>query len=315
MSMKRPFFATFGLAALMAVATAQPVWAIDVGVTWKGASGMTDRVMSGFKERMAAAAPDIVLDIRGPLEDKAALQAAVEEFDATKDAMVVLRSNGSLLLADHPTTIPTLIGGGNHPPSLGVVQNMDAPEGNITGVTYFIPHEVPLQSFMTILPDATSMLLIVQTDHSGAPIEETGTLKACESLGLQCDVAKVMTVDEMRDAITAGVGTYSAFLLSNTRLTIDNGAVAVEAAGDTPVFTFTGKPVKEGVLAGYVADDHKLGRMLADLLIQVVVDKTPIADIPVGIDDSPILYLNMTTAQRLGVEIPFQMLSTATVIE
>ncbi|MBB4266859.1 ABC transporter substrate-binding protein [Roseospira visakhapatnamensis] len=313
--MKRLFLATCGLAALMTMATANPVWAVDVGVTWQGDSGMTNRVVAGFKERMAEVAPDVDLDIRGPLDDKAALRAAVDDFEANKDAMVVLRSNGSLLLTERPPGIPTLIGGGNHPPSLGVIQNMDAPEGNITGVTYFIPHDVPLQSYVTILPEATSMLLVVQEGHPGGLVDQAGTMEACDTLGLTCDVAFATSVETLRETISSKAEDYSAIVLGNTQLTMDEGAAAVDAAGDTPVFAYTGRPVEEGVLAGFVADDHKLGRMLADRLVQVVIDKTPIADIPVGTDDNPILYLNMTTAQRLGVEVPFQMLSTATVIE
>jgi putative ABC transport system substrate-binding protein len=313
--MKQILSAACGFAAIMAVSAGQNAWAADIGVTWQGESGMTNRVMTGFQERMAEIAPDVGLDIRGPLEDEAALQATVEEFDSSMDAMVVLRSNGSRFLSSHPTSIPTFIGGGNHPPSLGVVDNMEAPQGNVTGVTYFIPHEVPMQSYMAILPSADSMLLVLQEGHPSGPIDEEGTMAACESLGLSCAAEYVSSGEELRQVVAENAGDYSAVLLGNTRLTIDEASVAVDAAGETPVFAYTGRPVEQGVLAGFVADDHKLGRMLADRLVEVVVEGTPVADVPVGTDEAPILYVNMSTAQRLGVEIPFQMLSTATIIE
>ena len=313
--MKQSVKAVCGVAAFMAVAAGQNAWAVDVGVTWQGESGMTNRVMTGFQERLAEIAPDINLDVRGPVADAAALQANVEHFDTSMDGMVVLRSNGSRFLSGHPTQIPTLIGGGNHPPSLGVIENMNAPESNITGVTYFIPHEVPMQSYLAILPGADSMFLVLQEGHPSGPIEEAGTLAACASLQLECSVQYITTADEMREAVAAHAGEVSAILLGNTQLTIDEANVAVEAAGNTPVFAFTGRPVEQGVLAGFVADDHKLGHMLADQLVEVLVDGTPISSVPVGTDEAPILYVNMTSAQRLGVEIPFQMLSTATLIE
>ncbi len=313
--MKHVYSAACGVAALLAVSAAQPAFAIDLGVAWMGESGMTNRVMSGFQERMAEVAPDINLDIRPELASEDELAAAIADFEANMDAMVILRSNGSQYLAAHPTSIPTFIGGGNHPPSLGVVQNMAAPEGNVTGVTYFIPHEVPLQSYMALLPDVESMLLLLQTGHASGPVEEDGVLAACDSLDLQCDVVYIETADELAAAVADNVGNYSAFLLGNTRLTIDDAGAAVEAAGDVPVFAFTGEPVQQGVLAGYVADDHKLGRMLADTVAAVMVEGTSIADVPVGTDETPLLYVNMTTAQRLGIDIPFQMLSTATIIE
>ena len=313
--MKQNLKVACGIAACLIVAAGQNAWAVDVGVTWQGESGMTNRVVAGFQERMAEIAPDIALDVRGPVDDEAALQAAVEEFDSTMDGMVVLRSNGSRFLASHPTQIPTFIGGGNHPPSLGVVENMGTPEGNITGVTYFIPHEVPIQSYLAILPNVESMLLVAETGHPSGLIDEAGTMEACGALGLQCAAQFITSVDELRQVVADNAAQYSAILLSNTALTIDGAGIAVEAAGDTPVFAFTGRPVEEGVLAGFVADDHKLGRMLADRLVQVLVEGAPISEVAIGTDDAPILYVNMTTAQRLGVEIPFQMLSTATIIE
>ena len=313
--MKHNLKAACALAALMIFATGQNAWAVDVGVTWQGESGMTNRVMAGFQERIAEIAPDVTLEVRGPVADQAALQANVEEFDSSMDAMVVLRSNGSRFLSGHPTSIPTFIAGGNHPPSLGVLENMAAPEGNITGVTYFIPHEVPLQSYMAILPSAESMFLVLQEGHPSGPIEETGTLEACGALGIDCTVQYITTADELRDAVASHAGDVSAILLGNTQLTIDEAAIAVDAAGTTPVFAFTGRPVEQGVLAGFVADDHKLGRMLADSLVSVIVNGEAISSVPVGTDDAPILYVNMTSASRLGIEIPFQMLSTATIIE
>jgi len=313
--MKYVFSAACGVGALLAASVAQPALATDLGVAWMGVSGMTNRVMAGFQERMAEIAPDVNLEIHPELTTEEELEAAIAEFEATMDGMVILRSNGSQFLAGRVTSIPTFIGGGNHPPSLGVVENMNAPEGNITGVTYFIPHEIPLQSYMALLPDVDSMLLLLQEGHASGPVEEEGVLAACANLNLSCDVTYVTSADELAAAVGDNVDTYSAFLLGNTRLTIDDAAVAVEAAGDVPVFAFTGTPVEQGVLAGYVADDEKLGRMLADAVVEVLVEGTPVADVPVGTDDTPLLYVNMTTAQRLGIEIPFQMLSTATIIE
>jgi putative ABC transport system substrate-binding protein len=313
--MRNVYSAACGVAALLAASVAQPALATDLGIAWMGESGMTNRVMTGFQERMAEIAPDVNLDIRPELTSEEELEAAVADFEANMDGMVILRSTGSEYLAANPPSIPTFIGGGNHPPTLGVLQNMDAPEGNVTGVTYFIPHEVPLQSYMALLPSVDSIMLLVQEGHPGGPVDEEGVLEACGSLGIACDVTYVASSDELAAAVSENADAYSAFLLGNTRLTMDDAAVAVEAAGDVPVFAFNAGPVEQGALAGYVADDHKLGRMLADAVVEVLIEGTPIADVAVGTDESPLLYVNMSTAQRLGIEIPFQMLSTATIIE
>ncbi len=112
----------------------------DIGVAWVGKSGMANRVLAGFEETIKKAGSDIKIEYKKELAGLDDLKATVEAWQKDKKGMVILRSNGAKWLGKNPPQVPTFIGGCNHPVQLGAVKSLDSPEGNITGVTYFIPY-------------------------------------------------------------------------------------------------------------------------------------------------------------------------------
>ncbi|MCP4686465.1 MAG: hypothetical protein GY859_00340, partial [Desulfobacterales bacterium] len=83
----------------------------------------------------------------------------------------------------------------------------------------------------------------------------------------------------------------------------------------TPVFSYSSKPVKDGALGGFVADDGALGYMLAQTVVDVLIKGKAIKDAPVKVDPDPKFYVNAKSAEALGVEIPYEILEAAELIE
>jgi ABC-type uncharacterized transport system substrate-binding protein len=89
----------------------------------------------------------------------------------------------------------------------------------------------------------------------------------------------------------------------------------VEAAGVRPVFSYSQSPVEVGALCGVVADDDKLGYMLGMMVIEVLVKGTSVRELGIQTDPQPKLYLNSKTIVRLNIQVPYSILSLATIIE
>jgi putative ABC transport system substrate-binding protein len=229
--------------------------------------------------------------------------------------MVLLRSNAAKWLAKNPPTIPTFIGGCNHPSQLGAVKNLQAPEGNITGVTYYLPVASQFEVFKAIIPDLKSVLLLLEKGHPSSLIDQEGTKAVCKKLGIRYNEKFSESSAETLATVNRYRGKVSAIVLGNQALIFDDAKNIVNAAGDTPVLSYSSKPVKVGALGGFVADDTKLGHMLAYSLADVLAKGKTIKTVPVKVDPAPKFYVNANTAQRLQIEIPFHILETATVIE
>ena len=114
---------------------------------------MTKRVVKGFEKGMAEMAPDIRIEYHRELASMDSLAQLADKWNKEKDGIVLLRSNAAKWLAKNSPSIPTFIGGCNNPAQLGTIKNLDAPEGTITGVTYFLPLDQQFEIFKEIMPN------------------------------------------------------------------------------------------------------------------------------------------------------------------
>jgi putative tryptophan/tyrosine transport system substrate-binding protein len=288
---------------------------IEVGVTWAGKSGATTRLYTSMKDRLQEIAPQISLEFAGEQADIAKVEETIKKFDSSKAATVALRDSAATLLATLKTVNPTFLGGTNNPKFYGTIKNIQAPEGNITGVTYFLPKDIIIRSFISLLPEADFFSFIGDTKHSSFAVDKEGSEEACKQLKLRCTFHAVTTADEAKDIAARNPDGAKAFVLMNHGLLIDNTKAIVASAGKVPTFAFGDASVKDGAVAGLVADVGKLGVQLADAINDVLVKKKPVSAVPVGLDNQPLLVINMGSVNRLGLNIPLEILSTGTVVD
>lgn len=288
---------------------------IEVGVAWYAKSGMADRVVEGMTARLAEVAPQVKLEFHKALADGPALEAVVQDFQANKAGMVIMRSACAKTVGKMGPTIPTFIGASNHPAHLGVIQNIDAPEGKITGVTYALSAESQFSTFTAVVPGMKSVYLLLEEGHPSSAINEADTKAICDKMGLTLQSKLFTNADEIAGAVAAAKDNVSIFLIGSQALVMDNTSAIVGAAGKTPVLAYAQKPVKDGALCGLAADDVKLGAMLADSMVDVLVNGKPISSVPVKFDAKPKLYINAKTVEMLGLDVPYDILSLAEIIE
>ncbi len=289
--------------------------AVDVGLAWVGKSGMAKRVTAGIEKGIKELAPDLKIEYKKELASLDELATTVNDWEKSKKGIIILRSNGAKWLALNPPAIPTFIGACNNPAQLGTVKELNSPEGNITGVTYFLPVAAQFEIFQSIIPQLKSVLLLLEKDHPSSIIDRNGTKAVCKSLGIVYNEKFCTTTEDAVAAVKQYKDKVSAIIIGNQALNIDNSENIVKTAGKTPVLSFSSKPVKAGALGGFVADDEKLGYMLAESLVDVLAKGKAIKNTAVKVDPEPRFFIHAGTAQRLGINIPFEILNVATVIE
>jgi putative ABC transport system substrate-binding protein len=286
-----------------------------IGVAYFGKSNMTTTVVESFKEEMAKLAPTgIEFEYQLELADVQALGDVVKRFEKEKDAMVILRSNGVEYLRDNPPSIPSFIGGCNHPTELGAVKNLERPEGNITGVSYFVPRNLQFDVFLKLVPDMKSIFLLQEKGHASAPIDIADTEKLAKKLGLKFDYKVCATKEEALEAIAANKKNFQVFIIGSAAMIMDNTNLFVASHPDVIFLSYSTPPVKIGALGGGAADDKKLGKFLAETVVDVMIGGKKISEVPVKFDSEPKFLINAKTAKQFGIEIPYEVLQFATIV-
>ncbi|MCP4116311.1 MAG: hypothetical protein GY737_13065 [Desulfobacteraceae bacterium] len=303
------------LIVLLMVCFAPTVNAVEIGLAWVGKSGMAKRVTAGFDAGMSKLAPQVKVEYRKELSSIDELARVVKMWEKRKSGIVLLRSNAAKWLAGKTLAVPTFIGGCNNPKQLGVVESLESPEKNITGVTYFLPVENQFDIFQEILPEMRSVLLLVGKGNPSAEVDRQGTKNACRHLSFSYKEVECLAVDEAVKAVRAVENNQTTVIIGNQSLLFDSADEIVAAAGAIPVVSYSGRAVKLGALGGFVADDNKLGRMLAESVADVLVKGKSIRATPVKTDPDPSFFVNIEAAEKMGVEFSYSVLSAATIIE
>jgi putative tryptophan/tyrosine transport system substrate-binding protein len=275
-----------------------------IGVMWMTKSGMADRVARGFMGRIKELAPGVELEFEMALPDPVSTKRVYRRFQDEKDALIFLRSHGAEWLAANPPRIPSFIGAASNPERLGLMPDMSRPDGLATGVTYYLPVARQFELYRQLFPELKSVGLLIMTGHPSSAIEDSETRAACEQFGIEYRVAScgdkpglVTAVKQLRDQVDL-------FILGNQNLLIDNSAVVATIAGMTPVMSYSQKPIGKGALGGLVPDDAKLGALLAESVIDVLLGGKSVAEVPVKSDSSPRFLIDSRRLSQLGLTLP-----------
>jgi putative ABC transport system substrate-binding protein len=289
----------------------------EIAVMWVGKSGMAKRVLSGFLARTREMAPQLKVEIKWKLPNMAEAETLFRQFETTKNGIVFLRSSGAKFLGTVEPKVPAFVGGCNNPKYLGAVNNLRSPQRNVTGVTYFIPYERRFEVIKSLFPKTQSLALLVEKGHPSSPIDRQGTRNQCELLNITYHEVIASSAKELIQGAKEFSSQVDLFIIGNQALVIDNtvNLLAISNTTKTPLFSYADKAVRSGAVAGLSADDRKLGTMLADSVIAVVVNGTPVSEVPVKMDEDPKLLVNQAMVKALGLTFPKQIMDKALIIK
>jgi PAS domain S-box-containing protein len=277
----------------------------SVGVMWVGESGRATRVFQGFAETIAIENSGVYLDVRPALPNFDTAQKVYAEFQEKYDALVWLRSTGAQYMGKHPPAIPGFFGGASHPVHLGVLTNINKPEKNLTGVTYYLTPEVYFNGFQSVFPDIKTVVYLGQKGHPSVDVDLKDLEEELKKRKLEFRPYLTSNRSELKQVTSLYQNqTHTLIIIGNQAHVIDNADAIAMTAGLTPIASLADGPVvNKHAMIGISASDHKLGVNLAESVQAVLMGKN-IQNVPVKFDDNPQLIINLTKARESGLRLP-----------
>jgi putative ABC transport system substrate-binding protein len=213
-------------------------------------------------------------------------------------------------------TIPIVFGVGDDPVKLGLVANLARPNGNATGVNFFVQEVVAkrLRLLHDLLPRAVRIAVLVNPANAAV---ETTTLRevqeAAPALGLQLQILKARTIGEI-DAIFATLERErpDALFVAGDAFFLDRRVqfATLTARDRIPATYSVREPVAAGGLMSYGADIVEMFRQIGVYTGSILKGAKP-ADLPVLQSTKLEFVINLQTARALGIEVPPAVLSIA----
>lgn len=319
---RRGFLAASTLAAAPLPSWAQSRAAVPRIAYLSGRSFTTDaHLLEAFREGLKAAGfedgQNVTLDVHwadGHFDQVPALAA---QLVATKPELMVAVGGNPVGLAAKAatTTIPVVFGAGADPVSIGLVSNLNRPDGNLTGVTLFAAplNAKRLELLHDLIPGARTVAMLMNPTNPGADEELKSSNAAAAALGLKLEILTAKSSSEIARAFeTLTPGRVDAVAVAADAFLIGrrDRIIAQTAERRLPAMFPSREFALDGGLASYGTRWADMYRVVGSYAGRILKGARP-ADLPVQAPTTYELVINLKTARTLGLTLPFLMVSRA----
>ena len=190
----------------------------------------------------------------------------------------------------------------------GIVKQLDAPEGNITGVSNYSPEvtKIQLEFFRKLLPNLQTLGFINNSGEVNSTILLEKIKVIAKELGIKIKEATAQNTNEAVFITRSILNGVDAIFIDNdnTALGAIKGIVDVSMKSKKPVFCSDIDTVNLGVLASVGPNQYKLGEQAAEMVLKILQNKEKIRNLPVKFASNNVYLVNKKSAETLGIKVP-----------
>lgn len=293
-----------------------PVIGFLNGSTADGYAPMVAAFSQGLKEIGYVDGQNVTIEYRWAEGHYDRLPELVGDLIRRHVSVIAATSTPANLVAKRATsTIPIVFTTSSDPVQLGLVESLNRPGANATGVTQLNVEVGPkrLELARELMPGATAAALLINPKNPQSDAVLKNMQAAAQSLGLQLYVLRASSEVEMETAF-ASFASLKAGILTIGTDTLFNGSteklasLAVRYAVPT-IYQYNEFTAKGGLMSygGSIEDAYRTAGVLAGRILKG--DKP--ADLPVQQSTKVRLIVNLRTAKMLGLTVPQSLLGRA----
>lgn len=288
--------------------------AYTIGISQIVTHPALDATVKGFKDALAADGyTNITYDLQNAEGDMSTAASIAQKFAGDNDDLYLgVATPTSQALVKVITDKPVLFTAVTDPVGAGLVTDVNAPTGNVTGVSDMQPVKPILELVKTFRPDAKAVGMVYNAGESNSVFLEKQAETQAASMGLTIVKAPAGTSAEVQAAAQSLVGRADAIMVvgDNTAVSALESIIKVAEQNKMPLVAGDPDSVKRGAVAAYGFDYYDLGKQTGDMAAKVLAG-TPISQIPVEFAKNLQLSINETAAAAQGVTIPQDLVDQA----
>ena len=284
----------------------------QIGITQIVEHPSLDAAREGFKQALADAGLEVSYDEQNAQGDQSTATSIATTFAGDDlDMILAIATPTAQASVQAITDVPILITAVTDPVEAGLVDSWEAPGGNVTGTSDINPVDEQLSLLGEFAPDAQSVGIVYSAGEVNSQIQVDLAREAADELGLEIQEATVTNSSEVQQAAESlDVDAYYV-PTDNTVVSALEALLQVAESQSLPVIAADGASVERGALGTYGLDYERLGYQTGEMAIQVLTEGADPAEMPVETLSELSLIVNSGTAERLGVELPAELVESA----
>jgi putative ABC transport system substrate-binding protein len=212
-------------------------------------------------------------------------------------------------------TIPIVFAIGSDPVKEGLVDSLNRPGGNVTGVTGFNSPLATkrLEMLRKLAPKVTAVGVLINPSNPQSVLERTSVPVAAHEFGLQTTVFDASTTEQIDEAFATIVQKHvGALYVSADPLFVNQRIkiVALAAIHAVPTIYDEREIAEAGGLISYGGSRAEAYRQAGVYIGRILKGEKP-GDLPVVLPTKFEMVLNLKTAKALGLDVPAELLAVA----
>ncbi len=221
--------------------------------------------------------------------------------------------------ATEATDIPVVFTAVSDPVAAGIVESLDKPGGNISGVTDAVTEEnlqKLLELFKSIKPDADTIGVIFNTAEVNSAVQVEMLKTVSERVGLsvkEVGIADIASIDPAMEMVAAEA---DALMLINDNMIASSIGLIAEKAKERELITLStdSSHVEGGAFLSLGISYRQIGEQAAVMAKKILVDKISPSEIAVENSNTLFKFVNRATAEALQLDISVEALSDAELV-
>lgn len=262
--------------------------------------------LAGRQDRMSI----VVQNANG--DDSAVLQIIAAYRDRDVDVYVPIFTKTTQAVKASVGAKAIVFAAVTDPLAAGLLNNVEQPEGNITGVSDLWPIGSQLELIKQILPNAKTIGIVYDPGDPSSAATMPLLRRESTRTGLSLELRPVSSTGEVLQSLNSLKGRADLLFTANdvTVTAAFPALVAFAMENNMPLFAGDYSSVQRGAIAAIGQSYYNVGRD-AGQIVSMIVDGKPIRDIPVRYTSGGDVYLNTFAAEQMGVTVPQSVLDRA----
>ena len=269
----------------------------------------------GLKEADFVEGRNIDVEYRSAEDQRDRLAPLVADLIRRPVAAIVCNAQAAHVVKAATTAVPIVFVSGTDPVRDGLVDSLNRPGGNLTGVTFFagLLSAKRMELLRSLVPKATAVALLVDPSGPDAVAVKREVQAAAQAIGLQFISFDVQSDREIDRAFAAIVERGAGALQFGSGAFFNSHRERVVALADKyrlPTIYNWREAVTAGGLMSYAASITDAYRQAGRYAGRILKGEKP-GDLPVVQPTKFEFVLNLKTAKALGLDVPDRLLALA----
>ncbi len=265
-----------------------------------------DAAYKGFKQALEDAGLNVEYDFQSAQNDQNNVKPISDGFVADGVDLIFANSTPSALGALQATSeIPIVFTSVTDPVDAKLVDSLEEPGGNVTGVVDLHPEAIQstVQFIADYFPDA-SVGMVYNAGEQNSVTQVNTVKEAAEATGLEIEERTVANTSEVQQATVSLVEDVDVLYIitDNTVVSALDSVVGVANDHDIPLVVGEPDSLAKGGFATFGIDYHTIGYRTGEMAVEILTEGTSPNDIPVEYPPQLQLYINKTAAEEQNVE-------------